>query len=74
MPRVYKDGWHTMCGYDVYIEDGLVVRATCGEGVRYHVVYPYQYMQGWHCWTNVSRMVRAETFRRGLYSGRYCFQ
>ncbi len=28
MTRTLKDGWHEICGYDVYVEDGKILRDT----------------------------------------------
>lgn len=32
---------------------------------------PYCYVPKYHCWVNVYGQVKAETFRRGMYDGRY---
>lgn len=72
MPRQYKDGWHIICGYDVYVEDGMVVRAIKTDVNGWMVpasVYARDRKNGG--WTNVYREVKAETFRRGMYEGRY---
>jgi hypothetical protein len=37
-----KDGWHTVKGFEVYVEDGHIIRGTSGEGVNYKTTYPYR--------------------------------
>lgn len=40
--RKVKDGWHKIKGYDVYIENGYVLRGTLGEGSSYRPAYVYR--------------------------------
>lgn len=64
-----KDGWHVICGFDVYIENDRIVRGTLGAGTSYRAAYPYkQYknMRGWH---NVSGTISANAFRYGVNRG-----
>lgn len=39
----YKDGWHKIAGYEVYMEDGYIVRGTLGTGVNYRSAYVYRW-------------------------------
>lgn len=42
MKRKISDGWHKLCGYDVYVEDGCVVRGVSDDwkqGLRTTWVY-----------------------------------
>ena len=61
-----KDGWHTITGYDVFVEDGRVVRGTAGSGYNLHTVYPYRYNRGLRCWVNVSRQISVDALRAGI--------
>lgn len=71
-----KDGWHIIKGYDVYIEDGRIMRGTTGRGTTtYRAVYPYKYkredgMRGWHNCSGAG--VKVDTFRKGVNKGTYC--
>lgn len=60
-----KDGWHTVKGYDVYVEDGKVVRGTAGEGVNYRTVYPYIAAEGGG-WVNASKTLTLSALRKHL--------
>lgn len=44
MKKVIKDGWHKLAGYEVYVEDGYVIRGVVSEfhGLSQHSVYPYE--------------------------------
>lgn len=49
--RVIKDGWHYICGYKCYVENGKVLRGilykpACGQVP----VYPYRYNRKTKCW------------------------
>lgn len=35
----YTDGWHKICGYDVYIENGEIVRGVSDDWSRPLYVY-----------------------------------
>lgn len=45
----YADGWNVICGYDVYIEDGCVLRGTKKDhNGSYVTAYPYvKVRDGW---------------------------
>lgn len=63
-----KDGWHVLCGYHVYIEDGKVLRGVkCGSG-GYNSTYPYRYNRRYGCWTNESGVTVA-AFRAAVKRG-----
>lgn len=65
MRREYTDGWHTLKGFRVYIENGMVVRGLIkdhnGEDITAHPYYSDSKTNGWN---NVSGKVKADTFRR----------
>lgn len=37
-----RDGWHKICGYDVYIESDRVIRGTIEKYQGISTVYPYR--------------------------------
>lgn len=65
-----KDGWHVLKGYEVYVENNMVMHGIKkdhnGEWVP---AYPYRYNTTYGGCDNVSGEVKADTFRRSdLYS------
>lgn len=64
-----KDGWHSISGYDVFIENGKVMRGTLGSGTNYRPVYPYKHFLGDRGWYNVSGQIIANAFRYGVKRG-----
>ena len=60
MKKMVKDGWHKVCGYDVYVEDGEVKRAI-SDGCT---AYPYRASRygGWDKDTHLS----LDALRAGL--------
>ena len=65
-----KDGWHILKGYEVYVENNMVMRGIKedhnGERVT---AYPNRCNTTYGGCDNVSGEVKADTFRRsGLYS------
>lgn len=68
MKKEYKDGWHKVAGYDVYIENGLIVRGTIGTGYDYRTAYPYIAAKDGG-WDNASRELTPEAFRARVRRG-----
>ena len=67
--RALKDGWHTVCGEEVYIENGEVVRGVwikCDGQNR--PLYVYRWEERLRCWIYNGR-TKYETFRSGLRRG-----
>ena len=66
------DGWHTISGYDCYMEDGRVLRAKIGKGSDQRTGYPYRRTRdgGWTEAVGVS----PDTLRAGLARGTYNIQ
>lgn len=60
-----KDGWHTILGYEVYVENNKVLRGTLGEGVTYRPAYPYRWDRTSNCWIQTIKM-NINTFRNGI--------
>lgn len=62
-----KDGWHKICGYDVYIENGKILRGVkpdvsgCGEVFA----YVYRWKKSLNCWCNVKE-ITVDAFRSGF--------
>ena len=46
MAKIY-DGWHTICGHNVYVEAGCVVRGVTGIHNQI-TTYPYRVHYEWH--------------------------
>lgn len=64
-----KDGWHIIYGYDVYVEDGKIIRGTLGKGLNYRTAYPYKHFRGQEGWYNVAGMLTISAFRYGVKNG-----
>lgn len=60
-----KDGWHTILGYDVYVENNKVLRGTLGEGSTYRTAYPYKWNKTHRCWIK-NTGVSVNSFRNGV--------
>lgn len=60
------DGWHKLCGYDVYIEGGFVIRGVSG-GESPRPVYPYRKSRygGW----DLEKRLTEAAFRAGVRRG-----
>ena len=41
--KTVRDGWHRIKGYDVYVENGRVVRGELGHGMHVVTAFPYKY-------------------------------
>ena len=59
-----KDGWHTIMGYDVYVEDGKVLRGTKDNGQ----LPAYVYRAGKRGW-ELDCVVSVAAFRAGVRRG-----
>lgn len=69
MAREVKDGWHTICGYSVWVEDGKVRRGVSGEGCNMHPIYPYRWAGKPHnCFVSDPNM-SADAFRNAVRRG-----
>lgn len=62
-----KDGWHVVCGYEVYVEDGKIVRGMKNHGSSKVAAYVYRRCKtgGW----NISYQVTPSAFRSGYKRG-----
>ena len=60
-----KDGWHTIMGYDVYVEDGKVLRGTKDKGQLPAYVYRACKRGGWE----LEYAVTVAAFRAGVRRG-----
>lgn len=70
MTNMIKDGWHVICGYDVYVENGFIVRGIKEDYNRSPVAaYPYRRCRrgGWDQ-DNMS----VDAFRSGVKRGTVC--
>ena len=64
-----KDGWHKICGYDIYIEDNKVIRGSLGSGLNYRPAYPFKHYKGCSGWHNVAGELTVSAFRYGIKRG-----
>lgn len=69
MAKAISDGWHTIKGQSVYVEDGCILRGVrhSVSGLGEETTYPYWYDEKQRVWTNVRR-VKVGTFRSGRYA------
>lgn len=67
MKRVVKDGWHTIMGYSVYVEDGRVLRGILGEGNAQRTAFPFRKSKsgGWDNDAGLS----VDAFKAGMKRG-----
>lgn len=64
--KQYKDGWHKIAGYEVYMEDGLIVRGMSDDRKRSVYVYRMSRLGGWDLEYNIT----PDAFRAGVRRGR----
>lgn len=67
MKHVY-DGWHTIQGFEIYVEDDKVKRGISGDGVTAKPTYPYRYNKQMNCWVNCSGL-SVSAFKSGVRRG-----
>ena len=60
-----KNGWHTISGYEVYIENDRVVRGLNEDEMR--TIYPYRVSRKYGCVNDAGLTVNA--FRAGVKRG-----
>lgn len=68
MKRVIQDGWHTINGDEVLINNGEVVRGIGYNGNGQITLYVYRWDRNLRCWIYNGR-TKYETFRSGLKRG-----
>ena len=57
--------WKVVCGYDVFVEDGVIVRGMNGDGTKATYVYRKDRKGGW----NKEDKITVEAFRSGVRRG-----
>lgn len=66
-----KDGWHTIQGYNVYIENDRVLGGVKGYGtLKASPTHPYKTIRGMIGWHNCTG-VKVSTFSKGVARGNY---
>lgn len=60
-----KDGWHVICGYDVYVENDRVLRGTKANGTLPAYVFRRENERRW----NNASGVTVNAFRAGVRRG-----
>lgn len=69
MSRKVKDGWHTICGYEVYVEDGKVRRGIATVSGNQTTIYPYRWLgKPYNCYTSDPYM-SVDAFRSAVNRG-----
>lgn len=61
-----KNGWHTICGCSVYIEDGRIIRGMKNNDQL--TAYVYRWDSGRGCWIRQDSITPA-AFRAGIKRG-----
>lgn len=70
-----KDGWHTVCGTSVFVENGKVIYGTTKDHNNSEVTcYPYEYNKDHNCWVNISGKVTLSAYRAGYNRGTKCMK
>ena len=62
------NGWHIIKGYNVYVEDGYIVRGVRRYDLSYCTVYPY-IPSKYGGWDNASKELTVSAFRSRLARG-----
>ena len=69
MKREVKDGWHTIQGYDICVENGIIKYGTLGENTsHYRTAYPYRYNKLYDCWVKETSLT-INAFSAGVRRG-----
>lgn len=69
MKSKFLDGWHVICGYDVYVEAGRILRGVKKDRNGGEVTcYPYRASRDGHSWYNDSG-VTVSAFRAAVRRG-----
>lgn len=71
MAKMMKDGWHIVCGYEVYVEDNRIRRGVKKDYNGSLVpAWPYRWLDEYNCWTEECGCT-VSAFRSGFYRGTY---
>lgn len=62
-----KNGWYKVLGYDVFLEDGFILRGILGKGNAQNPAYIYRRTKDGE-WTKEERITEA-AFRSGVKRG-----
>ena len=66
MKKRLSDGWHKVSGFNVYVEDGYIIRGTLGKDTTYRTAYPYRSCkEGW----SREYKITPDAFRAGVKRG-----
>lgn len=63
-----KDGWHIVADYEVYIENGLILRGVSGGYYDQRTTYPY-ISSKYGGWDNASGELTPNAFRKRVKRG-----
>lgn len=72
MAKKIKDGWHTICGYEVYVEDGYILRGVSSTDWRQVPTHVYRACKpsGW----SSTGPITVDAFRSGVRRGTISMQ
>lgn len=62
--RKFRDGWHKIAGYNIYVENNRVMRGLKGPEWNPVPSFPYRWSKNLHCWCAENMTVDA--FRAGV--------
>lgn len=65
MKKTYTDGWHTIAGFKVYIEDGMITRGLSDDSQRPLYVYRKSRIRGY----DKEDRITPDAFRAGVSRG-----
>lgn len=66
---IYGDGWHTVCGFQVYVKNKRIIYGVSSQDVQQRTTYPYIWYDWANCWVNVHG-IHVEAFRSAYQRGR----
>lgn len=66
--RKMKDGWHTICGWRVLVDNNRIAMGTSGTDIKQKPIYPYRWSKTENCWVNIAP-VSVAAFRTGIKRG-----
>jgi len=67
MKKIIADGWHTVEGYEVYVENGKILRGILGKGNAQRTAYPYKVSK--YGGMDIDTGISVDAFRAGVKRG-----
>ena len=68
-----KDGWHTICGNRILVQDGFIRYGVEGEGFAFRMSYACRYLKhiGWVRTVNLTPAAFRSGIKRGTIKMKY---